>query len=144
MFMGEFNHSLDAKGRTFVPAKMRDELGESFVVTQGLDKCLTGYTISEWKKVEEKLSHLDSSKKNVRMFIRFMTAKATVCDVDKQGRILIPANLREYAGLEKEIVFIGATNKIEIWDKSKWDENCEEYDNMEELVESMEGFDFSL
>ncbi len=144
MFMGEYNHSLDAKGRTFVPAKMRDELGESFVVTQGLDKCLTGYTLAEWKKVEEKLSHLDSSKKNVRMFVRFMTAKATVCDVDKQGRILIPANLREYAELEKEIVFIGTTNKIEIWNKAKWDENCEECENMEELVESMEGFDFSL
>lgn len=144
MFMGEFNHTIDAKGRTFVPAKMRDDLGESFVVTQGLDGCLVGYPQEEWKVFEEKITSLPLSNKAARTTTRFFLSGASTCEVDKQGRILLPAKLRAYAGLEKDIVFIGTGNKIEIWDKAKWDAACEECDNMEEVIENMESLGFIL
>lgn len=145
MFMGEYNHTVDAKGRTFVPAKLRDELGESFVVTKGLDGCLVGYSQKEWEKFEEKLNQLPLTNKAARTTVRFFLAGASQCDVDKQGRILLPAVLREFAGLEKDIVFIGAANKIEIWSKAKWDACCEEYnDNMDEVIENMESLGFTL
>ncbi len=145
MFMGEYNHSVDVKGRTIVPAKLREGLGETFVITRGLDGCLFGYSDKEWEKFEEKMQSLPLSNQDSRKVVRFFLSGATQCEVDKQGRILIPANLREFAGLEKDIVFIGAANRIEIWNKEKWDEcNAEYSGNMDEVIADMENLGFNF
>lgn len=127
MFIGEYQHSLDSKNRIIVPSKLREGLGEKFIISKGLDGCLYAYPIEEWRKFEEKLKNLPLTNRDARAFVRFFVAGATEVDTDKQGRGLIPANLREYAGIEKEIVTIGALNKIEIWSKEKW-ENYNESD----------------
>ena len=120
MLMGEYNHTIDAKGRLIVPAKFREVLGDEFVVTKGLDNCLFVYPNDEWQKFEEKLQTLPLTNKNARQFARFFVAGATPCELDKQGRILLPATLREFAGLEKDVVLTGMLNRIEIWSKEKW------------------------
>ena len=130
MLLGEYNHSLDSKGRVSVPAKFRDDLGQTFIVTKGLDNCLFVYSKQEWQTFEEKLKTLPMTNINARNFIRFFFSGATECEVDKQGRINIPQNLREYASLTKEIVFIGVSTRAEIWDKSRW-ENYANQDDMD-------------
>ena len=105
MLMGEYNHTIDAKGRLIVPAKFREVLGDEFVVTKGLDNCLFVYPNDEWQKFEEKLQTLPLTNKNARQFTRFFLAGAASVEVDKQGRILLPSVLREFAGLEKDVVF---------------------------------------
>lgn len=123
MFMGEYNHSLDAKGRTIVPAKLREEIGETFVITRGLDGCLFGYSETEWADFEQKIKALPTTtSKAAREMVRYFLSGATQCEFDKQGRVLVPANLREFAKLEKDIVFVGSGTRIEIWSKAKWDE----------------------
>ena len=107
MFMGEYNHTIDGKGRVIVPAKFRDALGDGFVVTKGLDGCLFVYPPDAWQAFEEKLQSLPLTNKNSRQFARFFLAGAASCEVDKQGRILLPQVLREFAGLEKEVVMVG-------------------------------------
>lgn len=129
MFYGEYQHSVDVKGRVIVPAKFRDGLGEKFIVTKGLDNCLFAYSPEEWGNLETKLKSLPFTDKDVRAFVRFFFAGATECEVDKQGRILLPQNLREYAGLEKDIYVIGVSTRVEIWDKAKW-ENYSGDENM--------------
>ena len=129
MFYGEYQHSVDAKGRVIVPAKFREGLGEKFIVTKGLDNCLFAYSPEEWGNLETKLKSLPFTDKDVRAFVRFFFAGATECEVDKQGRILLPQNLREYAGLEKDIYVIGVSTRVEIWDKAKW-ENYSGDENM--------------
>ena len=121
MLIGEFEHSLDSKGRLIMPAKLRETIGEKFVVTKGLDGCLFAFSITEWQKFEEKLKSLPLSNRNSREFTRFFLSGATECEIDKQGRFLIPNNLRESANLQKEVVIIGVGTRIEIWDKGKWD-----------------------
>ncbi|MBC5626875.1 division/cell wall cluster transcriptional repressor MraZ [Clostridium sp. NSJ-49] len=121
MFIGEYQHSLDSKNRIVVPSKLREGLGEKFIISKGLDGCLYAYPIDEWQKFEEKLKNLPLTNRDARAFVRFFVAGATEVETDKQGRGLIPANLREYAGIEKEIVTIGALNKVEIWSKEKWE-----------------------
>lgn len=121
MFYGEYQHSVDQKGRVIVPSKFREGLGESFIVTKGLDNCLFAYSSDEWTNLENKLKALPFTDKDVRAFVRFFFAGATECEVDKQGRILIPQNLREYAKLEKDIYVIGVSTRVEIWDKSSWE-----------------------
>ena len=106
MFMGEYNHTIDAKGRLIIPSKFRELLGEEFVLTKGLDGCLSIYPMDEWKAFEEKLKALPLTNKSARAFSRFFVAGATMCELDKQGRILVPATLREFAGLEKDVVGI--------------------------------------
>lgn len=138
MFMGEYNHTIDAKGRLIVPSKFREQLGDEFVVTKGLDGCLFVYDNTEWKTLEEKLHDLPLTNTNARKFSRFFLAGATNCEVDKQGRILIPTILREFAGLEKDVVLAGVGSRIEIWDKATWTEK-NAYDDMEEIAENMEG-----
>ena len=138
MFMGEYNHSVDAKGRLIVPSKFREQLGNEFVVTKGLDGCLFVYSQEEWKRIEESLREKPLTSKDARKFMRFFFAGAANCEVDKQGRILIPAVLREFAGLEKDVVLAGAGNRIEVWSSEKWaaandDENIEEICDMEGL-----------
>ena len=137
MLIGEFEHSLDAKGRLIMPAKLRESIGDTFVVTKGLDGCLFAFSITEWTNFEEKLKSLPLSDKNARNFVRFFLSGATECEIDKQGRFLIPNNLREAAGLVKETVIIGVGTRIEIWDKEKWTEYNNENMSVEDIAENM-------
>ena len=121
MFMGEYNHTLDTKGRLIIPSKFRETLGEKFVVTKGLDGCLFVYAGDDWNAFEQKLTSLPLINKEARQFARFFLAGAATVEVDKQGRILLPAHLREFAGLEKDVVVIGANTKAEIWDRARWE-----------------------
>ncbi|MEI4789041.1 division/cell wall cluster transcriptional repressor MraZ [Bacillus sp. FJAT-53060] len=142
MFMGEYQHTIDIKGRMIIPAKFRDGLGEQFVLTRGLDQCLFGYPMSEWKLIEEKLKALPLTKKDARAFTRFFFSGAVECELDKQGRINIASNLLQYAKLEKECVVIGVSNRIELWSKSIWEQYTEEQeDSFAEIAENMIGFD---
>lgn len=136
MFMSEYNHSIDAKGRVIVPAKFREELGETFVVTQGLDGCLFVFPNSEWQNFEEKLKSLPMANKDARKFVRFFLAGAALVEVDKQGRILLPSVLREFAALEKDVVLVGVGSRVEIWDKNRWEE-ATSFDDMDEVAEHM-------
>lgn len=124
MLIGEYQHTLDVKGRIHFPAKLRDYLGESFIVTKGLDNCLFVYSLQEWRLLEDKIRSLPMSKS--RNLQRFLFSGAIEVEPDKQGRVILPANLRTYAGLEKEVMVIGASVRAEIWDKAKWDADCEE------------------
>ena len=138
MFMGEYSHTIDTKGRLIIPSKFREELGETFVVTKGLDGCLFVFSDEEWKAFEIKLKSLPLTNKNARQFARFFVAGATPCELEKQGRILLPATLREFAGLEKDVVLTGMLNRIEIWSKDKWNENNSLDDvAMDEIAEQM-------
>lgn len=142
MFMGEYKHNIDTKGRMIVPAKFREELGEVFVVTRGLDKCLFAYPMNEWKVIEEKLKKLPLTKKDARAFTRFFFSGAIECEVDKQGRINIPPTLRTYAELEKECTVIGVSERIEIWASEKWEEYVEESEeSFSEIAENLLDFD---
>ncbi|WP_369380769.1 division/cell wall cluster transcriptional repressor MraZ [Lysinibacillus fusiformis] len=143
MFMGEYQHSVDAKGRLIVPAKFREALGEAFVVTRGLDNCLFGYPMNEWRKLEEKLKDLPMTKKDTRAFARFFFSGATEVEIDKQGRINIPATLMQHAHLVKECVVLGVSNRIEIWAKDPWETYFSESEqSFNEIAENMIGFDF--
>lgn len=143
MFMGEYQHSVDAKGRLIVPAKFRDALGETFVVTRGLDNCLFGYPMNEWRKLEEKLKDLPMTKKDTRAFARFFFSGATEVEIDKQGRINIPSTLMQHAHLVKECVVLGVSNRIEIWAKDAWEAYFSESEqSFNEIAENMIGFDF--
>ncbi len=121
MFIGEYQHTIDPKGRIIMPSRLREGLGEKFVVTKGLDECLFVYSLEEWGNLENKLKTLPLTNKDARAFIRFFFSGAAECEVDKQGRILIPSNLREFAKLDKEIVITGVSTRIEIWGKDKWE-----------------------
>jgi MraZ protein len=121
VFYGEYQHSVDQKGRVIIPAKFREGLGDKFILTKGLENCLFAYSKDEWASLEAKLKALPFTDKNVRAFVRFFFAGATECETDKQGRILVPQNLREYAELEKDIYVIGVSTRVEIWDKTKWE-----------------------
>lgn len=142
MFMGEFDHSIDNKGRIIIPSKFREELGDSFVLTMGLDGCLFAYPFAEWEVFVEKLKALPGTKE-ARQMQRYFMAGAATCEVDKQGRILIPTKLREHAALEKDIVFVGVLNKIEVWSKTRWDEN-NDYGDINEVAEHMSDFGISF
>ena len=144
MFMGEYNHTVDAKGRLIVPSKFREQLGDEFVVTKGLDNCLFVYENSEWTALEEKLRTLPLTNAAGRKFSRFLLAGATTCEVDKQGRILLPPVLREYANLTKDVVLVGVLSRVEIWDKDRWQENTYDEDEMDEIAEHMADLGFSI
>ena len=145
MFMGEYNHTIDAKGRLIVPAKFREILGDNFIVTKGLDGCLFVYPNDEWTRFEEKLKSLPLTNKNARQFTRFFLAGAAACEVDKQGRILLPQVLREFASLEKDVVLVGVASRIEIWSRERWDKSMNTYDgDMDEVAENMESLGFSI
>jgi MraZ protein len=138
MFMGEHQHNIDAKGRLFIPARFREGLGDSFVLTKGLDGCLFAYTREEWDALEQKLKTLPFTKGDARAFVRFFFSGAATCEVDKQGRILIPGNLREFAQLEKDVVVIGVSSRVEIWAKNRWDDySARAAASYEELAENI-------
>ena len=136
MFMGEYNHTIDAKGRLIVPSKFRETLGDTFVVTRGLDGCLFVYDNEEWGIFEEKLKSLPITNKEARQFVRFFLAGAAEVEVDKQGRILVPNVLREFAELNKDVVLIGVASRIEIWSKERF-EGMATYEDMAEIAEHM-------
>ena len=137
MFMGTSYNSIDDKNRMIVPSKLRTGLGARCILTKGLDGCLFIYPMDEWEAFEEKLRALPLTNKNARTFSRFFVAGATDCELDKQGRILVPQTLREFAGLDKDVVLTGNLNRIEVWGKEKWSENCN-YDDMDSIAEGMQ------
>ncbi len=129
MFMGEYLHIIDTKGRVIMPAKFREALGVRFIATKGLDHCLFIYPMTEWTALEQKLRTLPFTQPDVRAFVRFFFSGANECEADKQGRILLPANLREYAQLEKEIVLVGVSSRVEIWSQALWIEYSSQAEN---------------
>lgn len=138
MLIGEYEHSLDVKGRMILPAKIREDMGDKFIVTKGLDGCLFGFSQNEWTNFEEKLKTLPLTNKNARDFVRFFLSGATECEIDKQGRFLIAGNLREYANLEKDAIIIGVGTRIEIWNREKWKSyNSDENISADEIAENM-------
>lgn len=136
MLIGEYEHSLDAKGRLIMPSKLRQDMGETFIVTKGLDGCLFAFSQNEWLNFETKLKALPLSDKNARNFVRFFLSGATECEIDKQGRFLIPNNLRVAANLEKEVVVIGVGTRLEIWNKNIW-QQCDENISADEIAQNM-------
>jgi len=145
MFMGEYQHSIDGKGRVIIPARFREELGENFIVTRGLDNCLFVYPQEEWEKLEKKLKALPFTKADARAFTRFFFSGAVECEADKQGRVLIPQNLRNHANLDKEAVVIGVSNRVEIWSREVWEKYSEEANlSFEEISEKIVDFDLDL
>lgn len=142
MFMGEFQHNIDEKGRIIVPAKFREGLGSNFVLTRGLDQCLFIYPEDEWKILEEKLKSLPLTKKDARSFTRFFFSGATEAGLDKQGRINVPQTLRSYSELEKECIVIGVSNRVEIWSKDKWEEYfAQSEESFVDIAENLMDFD---
>ena len=136
--MGEFHHNLDDKGRIIIPAKFRYELGEKFIVTRGLEKCLYVYSIDEWDKLVSKLKELPFTKKDARTFIRSFFSGATECEFDKSGRINITSPLVSYADIAKECVIIGANDRIEIWSENSWDNFMDiNSDKLEDIAENL-------
>lgn len=127
--MGEYLHTIDGKGRLIVPAKFREALGERFIATKGLDHCLFVYPLDEWKILEEKLRALPFTQPDARAFVRFFFSGATECELDKQGRILLPANLREYAQLDKDVVLVGVSSRVEIWSQGLWADYSHQAEN---------------
>ena len=121
MFIGEYRHTIDEKGRLAIPIKFRNDLAKGAVVTRGLDNCLFLYSIEEWQKLADKLSKLPVSKANTRAFSRLMLAGAMDVELDKQGRVIVPDYLRKYAGMKKNVVVAGLYNRLEIWDQEDWD-----------------------
>ncbi len=143
MLIGEYHHNIDEKGRLIIPSKFREDIGNSFVVTRGLDGCLFVYAMGEWEKIISKLKTLPFTKKDARTFNRFFMSGATVCEFDKQGRINIPSSLTAYAGLQKECTIIGVNDRLEIWATDKFDSLIEEnLDRVSDVAENLfEGFD---
>lgn len=145
MLIGEYAHSIDTKGRLIMPAKLKEDIGDKFVITKGLDGCLFAYSKKEWQNFEEKLRTFPLTNKDARALMRFFLAGAMECEIDKQGRFLIASNLREFAGLEKEVVIIGVLNKIEIWSKEKWLEYSEKENNeADDIAEKMANLDLGI
>lgn len=138
MFIGEYQHTVDNKGRVIMPSKFREELGPDFIMTKGLDNCLFVYPEKEWNIFENKLRTLPLTNRDARAFVRFFFAGATECKLDKQGRVLVPGSLRDHARLSKDSVIIGVGARIELWSKEEWqtyndDENLS-YDNIAEKM----------
>ncbi|MBP1999213.1 MraZ protein [Paenibacillus shirakamiensis] len=145
MFMGEFQHSIDDKGRMIIPAKFRELLGSSFVVTRGLDQCLFVYPEEEWGLLEQKLKTLPLMKSDARAFSRFFFSGATECEWDKQGRVNLPANLKKYAKLEKECVVLGVSNRVEIWSRELWEQYFQQSeDAFNEIAEKLVDLNFEF
>lgn len=143
MFMSEYNHTVDAKGRLIIPSKFREALGEEFVISKGMDGCLFVYANEDWNAFEEKLTSLPLINKEARTFARFFLAGAASVEVDKQGRILIPGSLRDFAGLEKDVVLVGVGSRIEIWDKEKY-QNATSDENMDDITKAMEALGLTI
>lgn len=141
MFLGEYQHSLDPKGRIIVPAKFREELGFKFIATKGLDNCIFLYPSEEWQVLEAKLRSLPFTRADVRSFARFFFSGASELEMDKQGRIVVPANLRDYAGINKDLTVIGVGSRVEIWSSESWEQyNQSAESSFEMIAENLVGF----
>lgn len=143
MFYGANYNTLDVKGRLIIPKQFREQLGESFMMTKGLDGCLYVFPMDEWNAFEQKLAALPLTNKNARAVVRHFAAGASLCEVDKQGRVLVPEVLRDFAHLQKDVVVEGSMKKIEIWSREQYDRQAAE-DNIDESMEALDGLDFSL
>lgn len=146
MFMGKHSHTVDSKGRMIIPAAFREELGESFVITRGLDACLTIYPQDRWAEMVGKLQRLSTTKKEVRQLVRFLLGGSNELECDRQGRVLIPVHLREYADIRRDAVVVGAGNQIEIWSKARLSAYEEEsFETISDVAASIDlPLDFSL
>lgn len=145
MFLGEYQHTIDEKGRIIIPAKFREALGSSFIITRGLDNCLFVYPREEWNQLEQRLKSLPSMAANARAFARLLFSGACECEWDKQGRVNVPGHLREYARLEKDCTVIGVSTRVEIWDKAAWEEySRKSQDSFNEIAEKLVDFDFNF
>ncbi len=145
MFMGEYHHNIDEKGRIIIPSKFRNELGTSFVVTRGIENCLFVYSLPEWDKIVTKLNKLPFTKKDARNFTRFFLSGASVVELDKQGRINIASTLTDYAKLEKDCVVLGVGDRLEIWSNDLWNDFFNENrDNMSDIAENLFTADIGL
>ncbi|MBQ1312889.1 MAG: division/cell wall cluster transcriptional repressor MraZ [Blautia sp.] len=143
MFMGQFSHSIDAKGRLIIPTRFRELLGEEFVMTKGLDGCLYIFPMNAWEEFETKLRKLPLTNKDARAFSRFFVSGATPCEFDKQGRILVPQPLREFACLDKDVVVSGNLERIEVWDKEKWIA-ADAAQDMDNVAENLQGLGIDI
>ena len=139
MYIGEYYHNIDEKGRVNFLAKLREELGEQFVLTKGLDGCLSAYSMEQWNRISEKVAGLPQAK--ARDLKRFMFSSATVVNSDKQGRVLVSPTLRAHAGLTKEIAVIGASDHVEIWNKDNWIARSNSMDS-DAIAEAMDELGF--
>lgn len=137
MFIGEYQHAVDIKNRMIIPSKFREFLDDRFVVTKGLDNCLYAYPMGEWANLEQKLKSLPLSSKDARAFVRFFFSGAVECELDKQGRFVVPVNLIEYAKIKKEIVIIGVSTRFEIWSKENWDDYNNSNIDFDEIADKM-------
>lgn len=138
MFMGQYSHSIDDKGRLIMPSKFREQLGKEFVMTQGSEGCLFVYSLDEWKKIESRVQEMALSGEKGRKFMRVFFSSAAALELDKQGRVVIPGNLKKFAGLDKEVELIGSVTRIEIWDRVRWDEYISDTD-LDELSDYVAG-----
>lgn len=141
MFIGEYQHTIDTKGRIIIPAKFRDQLGDTMIVTRWMDGCLAIYTMDQWQQVFENLKKLPSTKREARMYTHMIMSKAAECEVDSQGRIRIPGHLAQEAALSKNCVLVGVSDHVEIWDKERWNTYYSlASENFEEIAESLTEF----
>jgi len=139
LFMGEYQHSIDPKGRLFIPARFREGLGDSFIATRGLDHCLFLYPRGEWERIEKKLKEIPFTRADARAFIRLFFSGACECEIDRQGRSLLPASLREFARIIRDVVVIGVSNRVEVWAKEEWVRYREQAENIyEQVAESID------
>ena len=138
MFTGEYRHSIDEKGRLIIPAKVRQGFGEDIVITRGLDGCLFGYDKKSWEKLMDNLNSLPFTKRDVRYFARFFASGASTLEFDKQGRVNLPSYLMKHANLDKDVVILGVSDHIEIWDSNKWDKFMDEnIDSLSDIAENL-------
>ena len=138
MFIGEYHHTIDEKGRIIIPAKFREELGDHFIVTRGIENCLFVYSLSSWEMITNKLNSLPFTQKDARVFNRFFLSGATEVELDKQGRINLPSPLVSYANLVKECVVVGTGDRMEVWSQEAWDSFFNSTkDNMSDIAENL-------
>ncbi|MBQ2014102.1 MAG: division/cell wall cluster transcriptional repressor MraZ [Peptococcaceae bacterium] len=144
MFFGEYEHTIDTKGRVIIPAKLREELGDVFMITKGLDGCLSVYSMDQWAAFEAKLQALPMNQPDARAFARFFFSGATEGELDKQGRVMLPPNMREHAHLTKDVVIAGAGNRLEIWDKATREQYLTTTASPEEMAAKMSDMGFLI
>ena len=143
--MGEYQHTIDDKNRLIIPSKFREGLGDKFVMTKGLDNCLFVYPLEEWEKLEQKLKALPFTKSDARAFVRFFFSGASECELDKQGRVLVPQVLKDHAQLKKDVVIIGVSSRVEVWSKEVWERYSQEaQQDYEAIAENLTDLNFNL